>query len=158
MSDYLKNKKHKYKSNQFIEGYVPGDDLPRPVQEISGDIIISNPIVVQKNVKQSGTNYIQELVPIQTVNDGDLATLSTVSKSPVPHTNVIVALNGRVVVPADGPGDVFNSACYFESLDNVIRGVGEVRIGDFLKWNGSVAGIEVEPTDELVIIYEVEEL
>lgn len=153
-----RNKKHRYKNNEFVEGYVPGVEH-RDVVSTIGDVIVSNPIIVETTIKPRGTNYIQRLTPIDTLADGDLATLNVVDQSPVTGTNVLIALNGRVVVPADGPGDVSNASAWFESPDgSVIRAHGAVQIGDKLKWNGSVAGIEILNTDELIIIYEVDTL
>lgn len=157
-SNYKKNKKHRYKQNQYVEGYVPGDETPRKVDEVTGDIIISNPIVVERVVKTSGTNFIQMLPPNPTSADGDLASLTGLSKQPIPNTNVIVVLNGRVVAPADGPGGIATSACWFESPLGVVRPIGGVMVGDLLRWNGSYAGVEIEAGDELILIYEVEEL
>ena len=153
-----KNKKHRYKNNEYVEGYVPGGEH-RTVNTRTGDIIISNPIIIEEIIKPKGTNYIQRLIPVDTVADGDQASFSLVDKAPIPDTNVIIALNGRVVVPADGPGDILGAAAWFESPDgSIVRAHGAVQAGDKLIWNGSCAGTEIFSTDELIIIYEVDAL
>lgn len=153
-----KYKKHKYKNNEYVEGYVPGSEY-RKVREQIGDIIISNPIVTEHIIKAKGTNYIQRLTPIDTTGDGQPASLNLVDKAPIPNTNVIIALNGRVIVPADGPGEITTAAAWFESPDgSVVRAHRSVQVGDKLIWNGSCAGVEVLSTDELIIIYEVDAL
>jgi len=150
-------KKHRYKSNEYVEGYVPGS-ATRPIRAVLGDIIISNPIITEQVIKAQGTNYIQRLTPIETTGDGQPATLDLVDKAPIPDTSVIIALNGRVVVPGDGPGDTSTAAAWFESPGGTVRAHGAVQAGDKLIWNGSCAGVEVLPTDELIIIYEVDAL
>lgn len=152
-----RNKRHKYQKNQYVQGYVPGEEI-RDVQKVEGDIIISNPIVVEEVVRPRGINYIQRLVPLDTLADGDLASLNVLDKAPIPGTNLIIALNGRVVVPADGPGDVAVSAAWIESPTGIVRAHGAAQIGDLVKWNGSIAGVEVLSTDELILIYEVDPL
>lgn len=153
-----RNKKHKYKNNEYVEGYVPGAEI-RIVQETTADIIISNPIINEQVIRPRGTNYIQRLTPINTLVTGDPASLNVVDKAPIPTTNVLIALNGRVIVPADGPGDLTVAAAWFESPDgSVVRAHGAVQLGDKLKWNGPYSGIEVLDTDELILVYEVDAL
>jgi hypothetical protein len=153
-----RNKLHKYKNNQFVEGYVPGGEITK-VEQTTGDIIISNPIITEQVIKPKGTNYIQRLIPVDTTADGDLASLNVVDKAPVTSTNVLIALNGRVIVPADGPSDLSVAGAWFESPDGtVIRAHGAVQLGDKLKWNGSCSGVEVFSTDELILLYEVDAL
>lgn len=151
-----RNKKHRYKKDGFVAGYVPGETI-RPITQELGDIVISNPIVVEQVIRTKGTNYIQTLTPIDTTSDGDLATLDAIDKAPVPNTNVLIVLNGRLIIPADGPGGLSTAAAWFESTDGLtIRAFGTVQIGDKLKWNGSYSGIEILSTDELILIYEVD--
>ena len=154
----LRNKRHRYQNNAYVEGYVPGQEI-RIVEQTTGDIIISNPIINQQVIKPKGTNYIQRLIPVDTTVDGDSASLNVVDKSPIPSTNVLIALNGRVVVPADGPGDLSVAAAWFESPDgSTVRAHGAVQLGDILKWNGSCAGVEILSTDELILVYEIDAL
>lgn len=153
-----KNKQHKYTKNQYVEGYVP-DGRIRDVAKTTGDIIISTPIVVEEIVRVSGTNYIQTLVSRDTTFVGDYASMSPINKSPIPKTNIIISLNGRVIVPADGVTQTTTSAAWFTSPDGlVVRKHGEVQLGDFLKWNSDGAGTEIYSSDELIIIYEVNDL
>lgn len=149
-----RNKRHKYQKNRYVEGYVP-TDVPRTVEQRLGDIIISNPIIRPEVIRPIGLNYIQTVTPIATTSIGDLATNDVLDKAPTPGTNVLIAVNGRVVVPANGASDIGNAAAWIESPDGVVRKHGEAQIGDRIKWNGACAGIEIEPDDEFILVYEV---
>lgn len=150
-----KNKKHKYLQNRYVEGYVPGDEI-RPVNKVTGDIIISNPIVVENVVRPKGVQFIQNLIPTATSADGDYASMDQISNPPMPGTYIVVVLNGRVMKPAVDAADTAEAGCYFVSSDGLtIRNQGEVQIGDRLKWIGTNSGTEIEIDDELLLIYEI---
>lgn len=83
-----------------------------------------------------------------TVVDGDIATLSTISETPVNGCYVEVKINGVEYEVGDG---VSTKACYFADplTPTIPRGFlstnpnGQVQVGDSLYWNGSVAGFEL---------------
>lgn len=151
-----RNKRHKYKSNEYIEGYVPGKQI-REVVELEGDIVISNPIIVNQVVRPQGVQIIQNLQSQVTTTNGDFASDDQVYRIPTPGTYFIIILNGRVIQPAKDVSEISTAAAYFVSPEGALRPQGEIEIGDKLKWNGANAGVQIQADDELLIIYEVTE-
>jgi len=147
-----KNKQHLYQKNRYVEGYTPGTS--RPVVRVDNSTVISYPIVVEQVVRSNGLQVIQGVSPLVTANDGDYASNDQIAYIPLPGTFFIVSLNGRILHPAKDAGSVATSACYFTSSDGTFRPQGQVQIGDKLRWVGSVAGVEIEADDELLIIYD----
>lgn len=149
------NKRHRYQRNQYVTGYVPGDEI-RDVEQIEGDIIISSPIIVQKVIRPRGVQVqvVQNMTPRVTASDGDFASDDQIFRVPIPGTYFIVILNGRVMQPAVVIADIATASCYFIDPTGTFRPQGEMELGDKLLWNGTAAGVEVEANDELAIVYE----
>jgi len=88
---------------------------------------------------------------LETTADGDLATLTPITKTPGGDGYVAIELNGVLVHLGDG---VTTRDCYF-SGDNgaTARPITDVIAGDKLFWNGSVAGFELATNDFIDFIY-----
>lgn len=89
-------------------------------------------------------------IPCKSTNsDGDLASEQPVKEKPVGAIKVTV--NGMVIPVCDGNK---TEACYF-SIDNGITAkfLNHIEPGDRLYWNGSRAGWNLEPTDDLRFDY-----
>lgn len=103
-----------------------------------------------------GINQIQKVTVLATVNDGDLVTNDTFQSQPMTGTNVFIDLNGVIVSPANGQTEVATSACYFtDAAGTTVRQQGTFQVGDKLHWNGAVAGIQLNTTDTVNIMYQV---
>lgn len=83
-----------------------------------------------------------------TTTDGDLASPTAVTLQPLGA--VQVAINGESVPPSYG---VTTGACFFSGDGgSTARAQGAIVPGDLLYWNGSVAGYELAPTDDVVLL------
>lgn len=148
----LPKSNHNFKSNVFLENYTPDENL-RPVHEIVPPVIISNPIIVEKTVKPNFVLYEQVLQAIDTVVDGDLITLNTFNKIPLVNSNIVLSVNGVEVVPENS---IATSAFYVtDSTGTIFRTPSTYQVGDQFHWNGSLAGMQIESTDHLVLLYEI---
>ena len=85
---------------------------------------------------------------------GDTAlTGVTISYSPYYDSYVTVEVNGISVEIGDGVKDV---AAYFSGNNGLTAAkIEEIRAGDQLIWNGTLAGYDLEEGDEINLIYEV---
>lgn len=91
-----------------------------------------------------------------TVNDGDLACNTALLAQPIAAGYVAVRVNG-VAVPDVGDGVATGVSCYFTAPASPDpRALAQLTQGDVLRWNGSVAGYQLAPSDVLDIDYEVE--
>lgn len=91
------------------------------------------------NLNMSGPNT-------PTVNDGDLACESPIGE--IPMSNVKVLINGvEVNVGAD-------LECYFSPDGGTTkRSINGATKGDFLHWNGSIAGFQIDDIDSIDFVY-----
>lgn len=135
--------------NAHVDNYTPNT--------LDVTLSSSNPSV--KIVIVAAGGAIASLIPHMTVNDkflvsetttidGDIATLSTLSETPVNGCYIEVKINGVEYEVGDG---VSTKSCYFAdpATPTLARGFistdpnGQVQAGDSLYWNGSVAGFEL---------------
>lgn len=108
----------------------------KPVEDVSV-LILNN---VDKNLTASVT-----------VNDGDLACLSPISKSPKYLSPVSVYINGLNV---NVGGKEFPFDCYFSSDNGVTAKLtGTEDIGDKLYWNPTVANYNLDANDLIDFVY-----
>ena len=86
-----------------------------------------------------------------TSNDGD-TTGATITYTPFSDSAVIVKINGLQTNLGDGAKD---QACYF-SADGGVTAKSSIDIGagDTLYWMGSLAGYELDATDEIDLVYQ----
>lgn len=89
--------------------------------------------------------------PNATTADGD-DTGVVITYTPFSDSNVQILVNGLNVNLGDG---VKTQPCYF-SVDGgtTARAIADVEGGDSLYWNGSIAGYELDGTDEIDVIYD----
>jgi hypothetical protein len=89
--------------------------------------------------------------PNATTADGDDSGV-VITHTPFSDSNVQILVNGVNVNLGDGAKD---QACYF-SVDGgtTPRAIADVEGGDLLYWNGSIAGYELDGSDEIDIIYD----
>ena len=86
-----------------------------------------------------------------TSNDGD-TTGATITYTPFSDSAVIVKINGLQTNLGDGAKD---QACYF-SADGGVTAKSSIDIaaGDTLYWMGSLAGYQLDATDEIDLVYQ----
>ena len=89
--------------------------------------------------------------PNVTTADGDDSGV-VITHTPFSDSNVQILVNGVNVNLGDGAKD---QACYF-SVDGgtTARAITDIEGGDSLYWNGSIAGYELDGTDEIDVIYD----
>jgi hypothetical protein len=88
-----------------------------------------------------------------TTFDGDLATTIAIAATPPANGWIMVFINGVEV--RLGNGTKTGVACYFSGDGGVTaRATGQVVNGDFLYWNGSVAGYQLDLGDRIDFDYE----
>lgn len=94
---------------------------------------------------------------LSTLFDGDRASNTAVASRPAPRAHVRVFANGNAVPVADGPTEKSTSPCFFTDGTGIpVRYADAVQQGDFLHWNGSVAGFQlVAGIDHVDFVYEV---
>lgn len=149
-----KQKAFNYNQDRFVEGYVPAD--PRPVTVVSNDEVISFPIVVNQISYPIGINQVQKLSVLSTALDGDLISNDTFDGIPLAGTQIFLVVDGEVLVPADGASEVATSQFYVTDYTGaIIRTQGTFEVGDVFRWNGSVAGFQLEPDDTINVIYQI---
>jgi hypothetical protein len=86
-----------------------------------------------------------------TLADGDSTGVS-ITYTPFSNSPVDVTINGLSANVGDGDT---SRPCYFSNDGgNTPRLVSNIEAGDTLYWNGSVAGFELEETDEIDLIYQ----
>lgn len=86
-----------------------------------------------------------------TVNDGD-STGATITHTPFSDGDVIVKVNGLEVNLGDGAKD---EACYFSGDAGVTaRTIAGIAAGDVLYWMGSIAGYQLDTSDDIDIVYQ----
>ena len=96
-------------------------------------------------------DLIEEGAPALTVNDGDSTGLA-IARTPAEDTKVIVRVNGLQVDVCDGVKD---EACYFSNDGGITAKTHSlIAAGDTLHWIGSIAGYQLDETDEVDIDYD----
>jgi len=89
--------------------------------------------------------------PSVTTSDGD-ATGVFITYTPFQDSNVQILVNGVNVNLGDGAK---NQPCYFSADGGTnARAIADITAGDQLYWNGSIAGYELDGTDEIDVIYD----
>jgi len=101
------------------------------------------------------STYVDKnLNPVATSGDNALTGI-TISYSPYYDSYVTIEVNGISVVIGDGIKD---ADAYFSGNNGLTAAkIEEIRAGDQLIWNGSLAGYDLEEGDEVNLIYEVNE-
>lgn len=100
-----------------------------------------------------GTYVDKNINPVAT--SGDIAATGiTITYSPYYDSYVMVEVNGISVEVGDGVKD---KAAYFSGNGGTTAAaIEEIRSGDQLIWNGSIAGYDLEIGDSVNLIYEVD--
>lgn len=80
-----------------------------------------------------------------TVNDGDLACSVAILDKPVSASHVKVYVNG---VEVNAGGNIYPYDCYFSHDGGItVRLLGDEKQGDYLYWNSSIAGYQLDNID-----------
>ena len=98
-----------------------------------------------------GVMHKQEVTPNATTADGD-STGGTITYTPFEDSDVTIRLNG---LQCDVGNGAKNEPCYFSADGGTTaRAIADITAGDTLYWMGSVAGYELDATDDLDIVYQ----
>jgi len=101
-------------------------------------------------VAETGVDIKEEITCNNTTNDGD-AVGGSITYTPFSDGNVTVKVNGLAVDIANDKTGVI----YFSSDGGATaKTVANIVAGDSLYWNGSVAGYQLETSDDLDIAYQ----
>ena len=93
--------------------------------------------------------------PLTTSADGDTTGIQ-ITYSPFSDGAVAITVNGLGANIGDGAKD---EPCYFSSDNGVnAKSIANISAGDTLYWNGSIAEFELDPTDEIDVIYQASSL
>lgn len=85
------------------------------------------------------------MVGLVTVNDGDLACSSAILDKPISASFVKVMVNG---VEVNVGGNIYPYDCYFShDGGTTVKLLGDEKQGDYLYWNGSIAGYQLDVVD-----------
>jgi len=137
----------------YKEGYTPNRN--REVLSTGSEHPV-DPIVRPVIVRTSGLLVWQDIVSLDTNSDGDFLTSATFNQTPIVGSSLSLLVNGQTYVSANGAAQVADSAFYVTDQNGVtVRSHGGYEAGDRFRWNGSVAGYEIESEDLLKISYEV---
>ena len=101
-------------------------------------------------VAETGVSIKEEITCNDTINDGD-AVGGSITYTPFSDSAVTVKVNGLAVdISSDKTGVI-----YFSSDGGATaKTVANIAAGDSLYWNGSVAGYQLETSDDLDITYQ----
>lgn len=108
-------------------------------------------------LEATGVDVKEDLdkAPLTTSADGD-STGIQITYSPFSDGAVAITVNGLGANIGDGAKD---EPCYFSSDDGVTaKEIANISAGDTIYWNGSIAEFELDPTDEIDIIYQASSL
>lgn len=84
-----------------------------------------------------------------TTADGQAATATAIALKPGGH--VLVLVNGAEQILGDG---VKTTDCYFSADGGTTaRTIAAIQAGDSLRWNGSIAGFQLDATDKVSFVY-----
>ena len=112
--------------------------------------------ITKSELTPDGINtYVDKnLNPVTTSGDAALTGI-TISHSPYYDSYVAIEVNGISINLGDGVKD---KDAYFSGNNGLTAAkIEEIRAGDQLIWNGSLAGYDLEAGDEVNLIYEVNE-
>ena len=116
----------------MLEGVKDGGDA----------VVTSTGVNVKDDTNQS---------PLTTSADGD-STGCTITYTPFSDSAVSVEVNGIEANVGDGAKD---EACYFSADGGTTaKAIADIAAGDTLYWMGSIAGFELDPTDDIDINYQ----
>ena len=102
-------------------------------------------------VAETGVATREQGAPNVTTADGDDTGLA-IANTPFGDGDVTITVNGLGVDLGDGAKD---EACYFSGdSGTTARAIADVVAGDTLHWMGSIAGYELDGTDEIDIKYD----
>jgi hypothetical protein len=102
-------------------------------------------------VAETGISTREQGAPNVTTADGDATGLS-IANTPFGDGDVTITVNGLGVDLGNGAKD---EACYFSSDNGTsAKAIADITAGDTLHWMGSIAGYELDGTDELDIKYD----
>lgn len=98
------------------------------------------------------------MTSLSTSLDGDLASNTTITHTPIDGCYVAVFVNGVEYEVGNG---VFTKSCYFASagLPHIAKAFdsshpnGQIYAGDFLYWNGSIAGFNLIAGSRISLMY-----
>ena len=108
-------------------------------------------------LEATGVDVKEDLnkVPLETSADGDTTGIQ-ITYTPFSDGAVSVTVNGLGANIGDGAKD---EPCYFSSDDGTTaKEIANISASDTLYWNGSIAEFELDPTDEIDIIYQASSL
>ena len=96
------------------------------------------------------------MAALNTTNDGDLATNTTVASTPAQDGYVALFVEGVMERLANGNGEKTTSPAYV-SGDNgtTARNWADIAVGDKIYWNGSVALYQLKNTWKISLLYNV---
>ena len=94
----------------------------------------------------------QDLAALATVNDEDDALATGITNTPQADGNVKVLVNGCAVKLGNGSKV---ADCYFSALltPSVARLIKDIVAGDILHWVGSLAGYQLDTSDNISLVY-----
>lgn len=96
------------------------------------------------------TTYDKGLTAEITDEDDHLATMSTISGTPINDSYVQVAVNGVLVSVGDGAKD---KCCYFSDGEGGARSLVDIASGDALYWMSAIAGYGLDGDDVIDFYY-----
>jgi|TARA_B100000768_G_C11274631_1_gene375262 hypothetical protein len=108
-------------------------------------------------LEATGVDVKEDLdkTPLTTSVDGD-STGIQITYSPFSDGAIVITVNGLGANIGDA---VKNQACYFSSDGGTnAKAVANISAGDTLYWNGSISKFELDPTDEIDLIYQASSL
>lgn len=108
-------------------------------------------------LEATGVDVKEDLdkAPLTTSADGD-STGIQITYSPFSDGAVAITVNGLGANIGNGAKD---EACYFSSDGGTTaKAIANISAGDTLYWNGSIAEFELDPTDEIDVIYQASSL
>jgi len=140
----------------YQEGYTDYKYVQTPKENLSPIEVIIEPIQPQFPVQGTGKLVFQTVTPLNTINNGDLFTNQTFLYQPLTSSYIFLAVNGMALFPANGQSQVAIQAWYAtDSTGTIIRSQGTFQIGDLFHWTGSIAGWQIETTDNVQLIYQI---
>ena len=93
------------------------------------------------------------MVAATTNTDNNLACTTAILATPPANSWVLVLVNG--VEYKVGNGTKFGVSCYFSGDGGITaRATGGIIGGDFLYWNGSVVGFQLDTNDRLDFVFD----
>lgn len=149
------NNKKNCNTSGYVEGYVDGGE--RLIQPFDPKNFTIEEIVIVAPGGNGGVLFVQYVTTVNvTTSDGNIITSETFSFAPKTQSDMFITINGAVIYPANGAAELSISAFYVtDSTGTIIRPKGTYQINDVFRWNGSVAGWQLEADDEIKIVYEV---